>query len=114
MYCFGSSEIQMHKRSRPWAPFLSTSALGGAGGRVHLRTPCNPCWDWSLVVMDTYNPCQLALLPKEKPVSEVLADSVTVPNQISFQRQRSVLLSLTMITLQRQGKKVFAKLHNGS
>ena len=96
-------------------PFLSTSALGGAGGRVHLRTaPPNPCWDWSLVVMDTYNPCQLALLPKEKPVSEVLADSVTVPNEISFQRQRSVLLSLTMITLQRQGKKVSAKLHNGS
>ena len=64
--------------------------------------------------MDTYNPRQLALLPKENPVSEILAEAVTAPNQISFQRQRSVLLSLTMITLQRQGRKVSAEFHNGS
>ena len=115
MYCFGSSEIQMHKRSRPWAPLPEHLCPWRSRRQGPFKDrPPNPCWDWSLVVMDTYNPCQLALLPKEKPVSEVLADSVTVPNKISFQRQRSVLLSLTMITLQRQGKKVSAKLHNGS
>lgn len=64
--------------------------------------------------MDTYNPCQLALLLKEETVSEMLADAVTAPSQVSFQRQCSTLLSLTMITPQRQGKKVSAKLHNGS
>lgn len=111
---FWFSEIQMHKRSRPWAPLPEHLCPWRSRRQSPFKDPSNPCWDRSLVLMDSYNPRQLALLPKEKPVSENLAEAVTAPNQISFQRQRSVLLSLTMITLQRQGRKVSAKLHNGS
>lgn len=104
----------MHRRSGPWVPLPEHLCPWRRWRQSPPKDPPDPCWDWSLVLMDTYNPRQLAFLPKEKPVSEILADAVTAPNQISFQRQCSILLSLTMITPQRQGKKVSAKLHNGS
>lgn len=65
--------------------------------------------------MDTYNPRQLALLPKEKPVSENLAEAVTAPNQISFQRQRSHSAKPDHDHPAEAGQKGFLqKLHNGS